>query len=140
GDCCRAGSAVHGQRGRLESGVRLLGWGALQCSVLILISAGEASGEMYGAQLIQALRRAALVETAANGHPAGDRPAITDPRQPPAGLRSAGQPMAAVPTQTSATQALTFLGVGWEWMRAAGCDTVVDCNDMAGLAICDVHQ
>lgn len=30
----------------------------LQCSVLILISAGEASGEMYGAQLIEALRRA----------------------------------------------------------------------------------
>jgi lipid-A-disaccharide synthase len=28
----------------------------LQCSVLILISAGEASGEMYGAQLIEALR------------------------------------------------------------------------------------
>jgi lipid-A-disaccharide synthase len=30
----------------------------VQCSVLILISAGEASGEMYGAQLIEALRRA----------------------------------------------------------------------------------
>jgi lipid-A-disaccharide synthase len=39
----------------------------------ILISAGEASGEMYGAQLIEALRRAAE-------------------------LRSAGQPGAAVPT------------------------------------------
>jgi len=42
--------------------------------VRILISAGEASGEMYGAQLIEALRRAAE-------------------------LRSAGQPGAAVPTQ-----------------------------------------
>jgi lipid-A-disaccharide synthase len=41
--------------------------------VRILISAGEASGEMYGAQLIEALRRAAE-------------------------LRSAGQPGAAVPT------------------------------------------
>src|SRR5258707_915613 len=29
----------------------------LQCGVRILISAGEASGEMYGAQLIEALRR-----------------------------------------------------------------------------------
>jgi len=29
----------------------------LQCSVRILISAGEASGEMYGAQLVEALRR-----------------------------------------------------------------------------------
>ena len=27
------------------------------CSVRILISAGEASGEMYGAQLMEALRR-----------------------------------------------------------------------------------
>ncbi len=41
--------------------------------VRILISAGEASGEMYGAQLIEALRRAAE-------------------------LRSAGQPGAAIPT------------------------------------------
>jgi lipid-A-disaccharide synthase len=45
------------------------------CSVQILISAGEASGDMYGAQLIEALRRRA------------------------AELRSAGQPGAAVPTQ-----------------------------------------
>jgi len=43
------------------------------CPVQILISAGEASGEMYGAQLIEALRRAAE-------------------------LRCAGRPGAAVPT------------------------------------------
>jgi lipid-A-disaccharide synthase len=43
------------------------------CPVEILISAGEASGEMYGAQLMEALQRAAE-------------------------LRSAGQPGAAVPT------------------------------------------
>ena len=43
------------------------------CPVRVLISAGEASGEMYGAQLIEALRRAAE-------------------------LRFAGQPGAAVPT------------------------------------------
>jgi lipid-A-disaccharide synthase len=42
------------------------------CPVQVLISAGEASGDMYGAQLIEALRRAEL--------------------------RSAGQPGAAVPT------------------------------------------
>src|SRR5947208_1400953 len=93
---------------------------------------------MYGAQLIQALRRAALVETAANGRPAGDRPAITDPRQPPAELRSAGQRMAAVPTQTSATQALTFFGVGGERMRAAGCDTLVDAKQLAVVGITEI--
>ena len=37
--------------------VGLLADTPLQCSVLILISAGEASGEMYGAQLIEALHR-----------------------------------------------------------------------------------
>jgi len=47
--------------------------------LLILISAGEASGEMYGAQLIDALRRAAS--------------------QKQAELPSAGQPGAAVPTR-----------------------------------------
>ena len=47
----------------------------------ILISAGEASGEMYGAQLIEALQRCAVGKTAE--------------------LRSAGQPGAAVPTQSS---------------------------------------
>ena len=91
----------------------------------ILISAGEASGEMYGAQLIEALRRAAgrnLVE-----------------------LRSAGQPRAAVPTQTFSTQAsnsspasLEFFGVGGDRMRAAGCDTVVDSRDLAVVGITEI--
>jgi lipid-A-disaccharide synthase len=62
--------------------------------VRILISAGEASGEMYGAQLIEALRR----------------------RQP----------------------SLQFFGVGGGRMRAAGCDTVVDANDLAVVGITEI--
>ncbi|MGA7219412.1 MAG: lipid-A-disaccharide synthase [Candidatus Sulfotelmatobacter sp.] len=80
----------------------------------VLISAGEASGEMYGAGLIEALRRCARGETAE--------------------LRSAGQPGAAVPTQTS----LEFFGVGGERMRAAGCDTVVDAKDLSVVGITEI--
>jgi lipid-A-disaccharide synthase len=80
----------------------------------ILISAGEASGEMYGAQLIEALRRAA--------------------EQKPAELRSARQPGAAVPTRTE----LEFFGVGGERMRAAGCSTVVDAKDLAVVGITEI--
>jgi lipid-A-disaccharide synthase len=82
--------------------------------VRILISAGEASGEMYGAQLIEALRRAA--------------------ERNPAELRSAGQPGAAVPTQSS----LEFFGVGGERMRAAGCDTAVDAKDLSVVGITEI--
>ncbi len=87
----------------------------------ILISAGEASGEMYGAQLIEALRRAA--------------------ERRPAELRSAGQPGAAVPTQppsSSRTEEFHFFGVGGERMRAAGCDTVVDAKDLAVVGITEI--
>jgi lipid-A-disaccharide synthase len=86
--------------------------------VRILISAGEASGEMYGSQLIGALRRAAQV---------------------PAELRSAGQPGAAVSTRANATLgALDFFGVGGDRMRAAGCDTVVDAKDLAVVGITEI--
>ncbi|MGA8344985.1 MAG: lipid-A-disaccharide synthase [Candidatus Sulfotelmatobacter sp.] len=106
----------------------------------ILISAGEASGEMYGAQLIEALRRAA--------------------ERKPAELRSAGQPRAAVPTQTPSSaheppnsahvgtaapgcpadskSRLEFFGVGGYRMRAAGCDTVVDAKDLAVVGITEI--
>ncbi len=101
-------------------------------SVRILISAGEASGEMYGAQLIEALRRAA--------------------EGTPAELRSAGQPGAAVPTLaeldvcvgTAAlgcpadNSRLEFFGVGGERMRAAGCDTVVDAKDLSVVGITEI--
>ena len=101
--------------------------------VRILISAGEASGEMYGAQLIEALRGVA--------------------QQKAAELRSAGQPGAAVPTKawqstlasqftkasqpTKASQ-LEFFGVGGDHMRAAGCDTVVDAKDLAVVGITEI--
>src|SRR3979411_28295 len=99
----------------------------------ILISAGEASGEMYGAELIEALRHAA--------------------ERTPAELRAAGQPGAAVPTlathstrasfpppasQPSHDSKLEFFGVGGERMRAAGCDTVVDARDLSVVGITEI--
>jgi lipid-A-disaccharide synthase len=69
---------------------------------------------MYGAQLIEALRRAG--------------------GQKPAELRSAGPPGAAVPTRTE----LEFFGVGGDRMRAAGCDTVVDAKDLAVVGITEI--
>ena len=103
-------------------------------SLRILISAGEASGEMYGAQLIDALRRAyAHVGTAAPGCPAEHSSAgfsLTETAE----LRSAGQPRAAVPTQSQ----LEFFGVGGDRMRAAGCDTVIDAKDLAVVGITEI--
>jgi lipid-A-disaccharide synthase len=85
--------------------------------VRILISAGEASGEMYGAQLIEAVRRAHAHEgTAAIGCPAE---------------RSSGAP--AMPSPS-----LEFFGVGGDRMRAAGCDTVVDTKDLAVVGITEI--
>jgi lipid-A-disaccharide synthase len=68
---------------------------------------------MYGAQLIEALRT---------------KLAVT------AELRSAGQPRAAVPTQSQ----IEFFGVGGERMRAAGCDTVVDAKDLSVVGISEI--
>jgi lipid-A-disaccharide synthase len=86
----------------------------------ILISAGEASGEMYGAQLIEALRRAA--------------------EQGPAELRSAWTGEAPVPTQGVPIQAgqLTFFGAGGDRMRAAGCDLIIDAKDLAVVGITEI--
>jgi lipid-A-disaccharide synthase len=81
------------------------------CPVHILISAGEASGEMYGAQLIEALRQRA------------------------AELRSAGRTNASAPTQ--ALQ-IDFFGAGGERMRAAGCEIVVDAKDLAVVGITEI--
>jgi lipid-A-disaccharide synthase len=84
----------------------------------ILISAGEASGEMYGAQLIEALRRAyAHVGTAAIGRPAEQN--------------------SAAPALSS-TSDLTFFGVGGDRMRAAGCDTVIEAKDLAIVGITEI--
>jgi lipid-A-disaccharide synthase len=83
--------------------------------VRILISAGEASGEMYGAQLIEAMRRLNFV---------------------PSGTLRSGQPGAAVPTQSKAS--IEFFGVGGEKMRAAGCDIVVDAKELSVVGITEI--
>jgi len=61
----------------------------------LLISAGEASGEMYGAALIEAMRR-----------------------------------LSPAPVEA--------FGLGGDKMRAAGCDTVVDANDVSVVGIAEV--
>jgi lipid-A-disaccharide synthase len=78
----------------------------------ILISAGEASGEMYGAQLIEALRRTAAT-TARVG--TGDSPVLA-----------------------YSNTRLDFFGVGGDRMRAAGCDTVVDAKDLSVVGITEI--
>jgi lipid-A-disaccharide synthase len=84
---------------------------------------------MYGAQLIEALRRAAAENTAEL------RSARTLP------LRSGQAREAPVPTQaeppTRALQ-LDFFGVGGDRMRAAGCDTVVDAKDLSVVGITEI--
>jgi lipid-A-disaccharide synthase len=82
--------------------------------VRILISAGEASGEMYGAQLIEALR-AQFGDVATGTH-----------------ARS------AVRNAASADDDLEFFGVGGEKMRAAGCDIVVDAKDLSVVGITEI--
>ncbi len=74
---------------------------------------------MYGAQLIEAMQRAA--STAARS------------------VRRTAD--AAVPTSASlASQksSLDFFGVGGDRMRAAGCDTVVDAKDLAVVGITEI--
>src|SRR5580692_7607845 len=79
--------------------------------VRILISAGEASGEMYGAQLIEALRQRLTAEH-----------------------RSAGQPGAAVPIRSQ----IEFFGAGGDRMRTAGCEIVVDAKELAVVGISEI--
>ncbi|HEY6303514.1 MAG TPA: lipid-A-disaccharide synthase [Terriglobales bacterium] len=84
----------------------------------ILISAGEASGEMYGEQLMEALRRR-FADTAG---------VVTGLRPVPAGQS---------PATTQALQ-LEFFGAGGERMRAAGCDIVVDAKELAVVGITEI--
>jgi lipid-A-disaccharide synthase len=75
----------------------------------VLISAGEASGEMYGAQLMEALQlTTSLVGTAALGCPA------------------------------DSLSRLEFFGVGGQRMRAAGCETVVDAKELSVVGITEI--
>jgi lipid-A-disaccharide synthase len=87
--------------------------------VRILISAGEASGEMYGAQLMEALRTDSI--HVGKGVPAR-----------PADLSSATAKPALNPDR------LEFFGVGGDKMRAAGCDVVVDSKDLAVVGITEI--
>lgn len=86
-------------------------------SVQVLISAGEASGEMYGAQLIEALRTAAE-------------------------LRSAGQTGTSAPTRDGRVDdpnaSIDFFGAGGERMAGAGCDIVVDARELAVVGITEI--
>jgi lipid-A-disaccharide synthase len=91
--------------------------------VRILISAGEASGEMYGAQLMEALR----AEVNTRG----------------ASLRRTGEGarshMGSAPSdRDSPQQQLEFFGVGGDKMRAAGCDIVVDAKDLSVVGITEI--
>jgi len=86
--------------------------------VRILISAGEASGEMYGARLIEALRQAA---------DAGAR-----------SIQLGGPSQAIADTSLRTTREVEFFGVGGEKMRAAGCEIIVDSRDLAVVGITEI--
>lgn len=93
---------------------------------------------MYGAQLIEALRKETHMGTATHvGLAAPRRPAERSsagfPSTSASELRSARQPITTVPTQK-----LEFFGVGGDRMRAAGCDTVVDAKDLSVVGITEI--
>jgi lipid-A-disaccharide synthase len=95
--------------------------------VRILISAGEASGEMYGAELIEALRRVGNQRGRATYDPESTSPASGQER-------SEGR----APGLEHSTQDLEFFGVGGERMRAAGCDIAVNAKDLAVVGITEI--
>jgi lipid-A-disaccharide synthase len=88
------------------------------CSVQILISAGEASGEMYGAQLIEALRRR-----------------VTSDGRVVTGLNPV--PVGQIPATKQAVH-LEFFGAGGERMLAAGCEIIVDARELAVVGITEI--
>jgi lipid-A-disaccharide synthase len=92
--------------------------------VRILISAGEASGEMYGAQLIEALRRVAgklLPESAPVPPTEGES------GTPNQNVRPAPRPAE-----------IEVFGVGGDRMRAAGFDAVVEARELAVVGITEI--
>ena len=101
---------------------------------------------MYGAQLIEALRRAYAekqrnVGTAALGCAAERSSAVVSEGREAAELRSARTGEAPVPTHPpvpTQPDQLQFFGVGGDRMRAAGCDTVIDAKDLAVVGITEI--
>ena len=75
---------------------------------------------MYGAQLIEALRRAAEKKAVELGSAA------------PAGPAQLKRPA------TVSTGEISFFGVGGDRMRAAGCETVVDASDLSVVGITEI--
>jgi lipid-A-disaccharide synthase len=80
---------------------------------------------MYGAQLIDALRRAAA------GTPAV--PKVAELRS-----RTGESPVPTQASRSASASRLEFFGAGGERMRAAGCDTVVDAKDLAVVGITEI--
>jgi len=85
----------------------------------ILISAGEASGEMYGAQLMETLRR--QTNCAAW---------LRRTLRPRSGQASEGG--------RSHVSSAEFFGVGGQRMRTAGCDTVIDAKELSVVGITEI--
>ena len=103
---------------------RLSGCSLYNACVRILISAGEASGEMYGAQLIRALRqRLAKPDCGATGFSPVEH-------NTPSNL--AGEDARATLLQ------LEFFGVGGEKMRTAGCELVIDAKELSVVGITEI--
>lgn len=100
--------------------------GPLQCGVRILISAGEASGEMYGAQLIDQLRS----EFSRKQSTQSPGLQIQSLESAKANSTPAWQPFTL--------DSLEFFGAGGEKMRSAGCDTVIDTRDLAVVGITEI--
>ena len=97
----------------------------------ILISAGEASGEMYGAQLIEALRRS-VGRTLSTIDGESKSPSSRTERG------KDGSPSLAAPSVDLSSSSIEFFGVGGDKMRAAGCDVVVDAKDLAVVGITEI--
>jgi lipid-A-disaccharide synthase len=101
---------------------------------------------MYGAQLIEALRRITTKHagTAALGC-ADEHKSVAGAGENPADLRSAGPPRSDLPTrtknplgETNRTDQWQFFGVGGERMRAAGCEIIVDAKNLAVVGITEI--
>jgi lipid-A-disaccharide synthase len=94
--------------------------------VRILISAGEASGEMYGAQLMEALHRLSSERNSVPG---------LDSKSPP--CRTNRDKGGATASEFHSQQ-IEFFGVGGGRMRAAGCDTIIDAKELAVVGITEI--